>query len=62
MADASESLAQNAIQVASAANSQSEASSSMAATIEQMTVSVNHVVGSRDQTRNAAHSIRERDK
>ncbi len=43
IASVSDSLSQNASQVASAASQQSSASANVAATVEQMTVSVNHV-------------------
>lgn len=43
VATASEQLSQTASQVSSASEAQSEASANMAATVEQMTVSVNHV-------------------
>jgi methyl-accepting chemotaxis protein len=43
IASVSEALSQNSSQVASAASQQSSASANVAATVEQMTVSVNHV-------------------
>jgi methyl-accepting chemotaxis protein len=43
IASVSEALSGNSSQVASAASQQSSASANVAATVEQMTVSVNHV-------------------
>ncbi|WP_084637625.1 methyl-accepting chemotaxis protein [Paludibacterium yongneupense] len=50
VAAASEGLSQTATQVSSASSAQSEAAASMAATIQQMTVSINHIA---DQARQA---------
>ncbi|BBF84482.1 methyl-accepting chemotaxis protein [Aquitalea magnusonii] len=56
VASASQDLSQTATQVAAAADAQSSSSANMAATIEQMTVSVNHVATRAEESRDLAHN------
>jgi len=56
VAEASDNLAQTATQVAVAADAQSSSSANMAATIEQMTVSVNHVASRAEESRDFAQN------
>ncbi|GAB2882304.1 methyl-accepting chemotaxis protein [Microvirgula curvata] len=55
---ASQALSDTARQVSAASAAQSESASNMASTVEQMTVSINHVAEQAHETRQGAHEAR----